>query len=163
MAMAQPAPIITPFRWRQHGLQVLQFQYEVYEENFPGFVVDAAFLADFERQIREAIKHPYESLWVIEEPGTVLGFVWAAITTTLVDERLGYIKNLYVLPECRGEGCGQQLMARAEEWMRVQGASKSALDVTITNESALSLYQRCGYEGRRYRMEKDLWGSDEEA
>lgn len=163
MAITQRVPTIRPFRWQQHGRQVLQFQYEVYEGNFPGFVVDAGFLADYERQLREAVKNPYEEIWVIEEPGTVVGFIWAALITTLVDERLGYIKNLYVRPERRGEGYGRQLMAQAEAWMQAQGITKSALDVTLTNKAALRLYQRCGYQPRRYRMEKDLRGSEQEA
>ncbi len=163
MAATTRLPAVKPFSWREHGQQVLQFQYEVYERNFPGFRVDGAFLADYERQLRQALRSPYEGLWVLVEDGQVVGFAWAAIISTLVDERLGYLKNLYVVPWARGRGYGARLLAVAEDWMRSLGAPRATLDVTADNESALRLYQRCGYQIKRHRMEKDLTEQEEEA
>lgn len=163
MTATTGVPVVRPFSWREHGQQVLQFQYEVYERNFPGFRVNGAFLADYERQLRQALRSPYEGLWVLIEGGQVVGFVWAAIISTLVDERLGYLKNLYVVPWARGRGYGARLLAVAEEWMRRLGAPRATLDVTADNETAVRLYLRCGYEIKRYRMEKELTGREEEA
>ena len=162
MALAEPVLAIKPFQWRLHGSQVLEFQYEVYQCNFPGFVGGDGFLADYERQLRQAARNPYEGLWVVEEGRRVVGFAWASVISTLVDERLGYLKNVYVRPECRGQGWGEKLVAHAEAWMRVLGVEKSSLDVTVTNDAAVSLYQRCGYHAQRYRMEKDLTGKEAE-
>jgi ribosomal protein S18 acetylase RimI-like enzyme len=155
-ALAQPQPRLVPFRWKEHGARVLEFQYEVYERNFPGFQVGHGFLGDYERQLRNALRNPYEAMWVIEENGLAQAFLWAAIITTLVDDKLGYIKNLYVAPERRGLGWGRLLMERAEDWMRGLGVTKSSLDVTADNETAVQLYRACGYGIQRYRMEKPL-------
>lgn len=156
MATVERSPTIKAFSWREHGAQVLQFQYEVYERNFPGFRVTPAFLSDYERQLRQALRNPFEGLWVLEEEGDVIGFVWAAIMTTLVDERLGYIKNLYVAPHVRGRGYGRRLLATAEDWMRSLGCPRAALDVTADNAAAVALYAGAGFAIVRHRMEKDL-------
>jgi len=162
VAIVERLPKIKPFNWRDHGPRVLQFQYEVYERNFPGFRVTQAFLADYERQIRQALRNPFEGLWVLEEKGALVGFIWAAIMTTLVDERLGYVKNLYIAPTTRGQGYGARLLAVAEDWMRSLGCPRAALDGAVEDETAVALYQRSGYRVKRYRMEKDLTGGEED-
>jgi len=162
VAVVERLPKIKPFNWRDHGSRVLQFQYEVYERNFPGFRVTQAFLADYERQLRQAIRNPFEGLWVLEEEGALVGFVWAAIMATLVDERLGYVKNVYTAPVARGKGYGARLLAVAEDWMRSLGCPRAALDVTAENETAMALYRRSGYRIKRYRMEKELTGVEED-
>lgn len=163
MAIVERSAKLKPFNWRDHGQRVLQFQYEVYERNFPGFRVTPGFLADYERQLRQALRNPFEGLWVLEESGEVVGFVWGAIMTTLVEERLGYIKNLYVSPAARGQGYGAQLLEVAEDWMRTMDCPRVALDVTAENRTAVALYQRCGYAIQRHRMEKDLNRPEEES
>ena len=162
MAIVERLPKIKPFNWRDHGPRVLQFQYEVYERNFPGFRVTQAFLSDYERQLRQALRNPFEGLWVLQEEGEIVGFIWGAIMTTLVDERLGYIKNLYVAPSGRGHGYGARLLEVAEDWMRSLGCPRAALDVTADNETAVALYRRSGYAVRRHRMEKDLTRAEED-
>jgi ribosomal protein S18 acetylase RimI-like enzyme len=162
MATVERLPKIKALRWRDHGARVLQFQYEVYERNFPGFRVTPAFLSDYERQLRQALRNPFEGLWVLEDERGVVGFVWAAIMTTLVDNRLGYLKNLYVVPEARGQGYGRRLLATAEDWMRSMGCPRAALDVTADNGAAVALYGGAGYRIKRYRMEKDLTAPGED-
>jgi ribosomal protein S18 acetylase RimI-like enzyme len=162
VATVERLPRVKVFNWRDHGPRVLQFQYEVYERNFEGFRVTPNFLTDYERQMRVALRNPYEGMWVLEEDDDVVGFIWAAIMTTLVDERLGYVKNLYIAPSARGKGYGARLLATAEDWMRASGAPRCALDVTADNETAVALYRRSGYGIKRYRMEKDLTRREEE-
>ena len=147
-------PIIRRFNWRRDRKPVLQFQYEIYERNFPGFQVDEEFLRDYDRQLRQASRDPAERLWVLEESGQVCGLVWAALITTMVDQLVGYIKNVYVVPQCRRRGHGQQLLATAEQWFRDEGVEKAALDGSVDNEAALALYERMGYRVTRLRMEK---------
>ena len=147
-------PIIRRFNWRRHRQAVLEFQYETYERNFPGFRVDKAFLRDYDRQLREAARHASERLWVLEDNGQVCGFVWAALITTMIDLCVGYIKNVYVAPNWRGRGYGKRLMAAAEEWFGEEGIPKAALDASVGNDEALALYEAMGYRVTRLRMEK---------
>ncbi len=150
------APSIRRFNWRRDKETVLQFQYETYERNFPSFRVDEAFLRDYEQQLRMAARQPAERLWVLEDGSEVCGFVWAALITTMIDRCLGYIKNVYVSPQWRGQGYGQKLLSIAEQWCRDAGAEKAALDASVNNEEAMAFYQRAGYQVTRLRMEKPI-------
>ena len=149
-------PEIRQFNWRRDRSAVREFQYEIYERNFPGFQVDEVFMDDYERQLRAATRHAAERLWVLDNGGDICGFTWAALVTTMVDPCLGYVKNLYVVPEWRGQGYAQKLLATAEEWFRGEGAQKAALDTSVCNEQALALYERSGYQISRLRLEKSI-------
>jgi ribosomal protein S18 acetylase RimI-like enzyme len=147
-------PTIRPFSFRRDCDQVLDFQYEVYERNFPGLVVDAFFLEDYRRDLRRAARDRNEALFVMEQAGELCGFVWAAVISTVVDARVGYIKNVYVAPHLRGCGQAERLMATAEAWLRQQGLAKIMLDASVVNQRALRFYQRLGYVTERVRMVK---------
>jgi ribosomal protein S18 acetylase RimI-like enzyme len=63
--------------------------------------------------------------------------------------------------DCRRVGLGTALLERAVEWARSVGVEKVVLEVFSTNEAAISLYRRLGFEeeGRRrrqYRIDGDL-------
>ncbi len=147
---------IRQFNPRRDLQAVLQFQHEIYERNFPGFEVNQKFLNDFARQLRAADRSPAERLWVLEIADQLHGFVWGALITSMVDEFVGYIKNVYVAPELRGQEYGHRLLETAEEWFRAEDASKAALDASLCNQQALSLYAKAGYRAQRMRMEKPL-------
>ncbi len=147
---------IRQFDLRRDLQTVLQFQHEIYERNFPGFEVTQEFLNNFARQLRAADRSPAERLWILEEDGQICGFVWGALITSMVDEFVGYIKNIYVAPELRGQGYGQRLLEIAEEWFRGEGAPKAVLDASVCNQQALSLYTKAGYRTERLRMAKPL-------
>ncbi len=147
---------IRQFELRRDLQAVLQFQHETYERNFPGFEVNQEFLDDFVRQLRAADRSRAEQLWVLEIADQVRGFVWGALITSMVDEFVGYIKNVYVAPELRGQGYGHTLLETAEKWFRAEGAPKAALDASLCNREALSLYAGAGYRAQRMRMEKPL-------
>ncbi len=147
---------IRQFDLRRDLQAVLQFQHEIYERNFPGFEVNQKFLNDFARQLRAADRSPAEWLWVLEIADQIRGFVWGALITSMIDEFVGYIKNVYVAPELRGQGYGLRLLETAEEWFRAEGAPKAALDASVCNQQAFSLYTKAGYHGERMRMEKPL-------
>lgn len=145
---------IQRFIWQRHGRAVLSFQREIYEANFAGCVVDRDFLKDYAANLRDASRWDTEHLVVLERGDRTLGFMWLSIVSTLVDPCVGYIKNIYVAPQLRGEGWAERLMAYADEWFSSRGCNRAALDATCTNDRAVGLYEKCGFEVVRYRMEK---------
>ncbi|MEN6641117.1 MAG: GNAT family N-acetyltransferase [Armatimonadia bacterium] len=148
-------PHVREMNWRTDRAAVLGFQAEIYETNFPGFRMNQMFLRDYEQQLRRALKHPGEYLMVLEDDdGSVCGFLWAALITTMVEPFVGYIKNIYVAPQLRGKGLGRLLLETADEWFRSNGCTKASLDASLCNTRAIDLYQASGYEPIRYRMEK---------
>ena len=148
------APRVRELRWPADREAVLSFQFEVYEANFPGFRVTQSFLREYAQQIREATRSWYEKLYVLEDEGKVQGFIWIEVRGTMIDPAMGYVKNVYVAPELRGQGYGQMLLRVADEWFKSQGCTKAALDVSVCNERAIQCYKEAGYEITRYRMEK---------
>lgn len=154
-------PRLRPFRLRSDLDAVLEFQYEVYETNFPGFRVDRYFLEDYARDLRRAARDPNEAMFVLEQEGRLCGFIWGAIMATLVDPRVGYIKNVYVAPHLRGTGQAEQMMAAMEQWLFEMGADKVMLDASVCNPRAVRFYERLGYVTERVRMVKRLIEDDE--
>lgn len=66
--------------------------------------------------------------------------------STFAARRLLNIHDLAVMPEERGRGVGQKLLARAEERARDLGCCKLTLEVQENNARALRLYARFGFE-----------------
>ncbi|MEM7273174.1 MAG: GNAT family N-acetyltransferase [Actinomycetota bacterium] len=53
---------------------------------------------------------------------------------------------MWVRPEARGRGVGARLVEAAAAWATAQEADELMLWVVKTNDSAIALYQRCGFE-----------------
>lgn len=149
-------PVVRQFNWRRHIQAVMEFQREIYEVNFPGFKATAQFLRDYGSEVRKALNNPCEALYVLCDEDRVCGFLWVSLIGTMVDPCVGYIRNIYVSPDLRGQGWGRKLLQVAEDWCRSQGVDRITLDASCCNERAVSLYQRNGYETARLRMEKRL-------
>ncbi|MGD9497020.1 MAG: GNAT family N-acetyltransferase [Armatimonadota bacterium] len=160
-AEAQAEPRVRRLNPRRDLEQVLEFQREVYEVNFPGFRVDHYFLEEYSRDLRRAARDPAQMMFVLEHDGRVCGFIWGAVMSTLVDAKVGYIKNVYVVPHLRGMGQAQRLMTAVEQWLYDQGADKVMLDASVCNPRAVAFYQRVGYSTERVRMVKHLGPSDD--
>lgn len=152
--LPQSEPKLRRFNLRRDLGTVLDFQFEVYETNFPGFRVDRSFQEDYTRDIRRAAADPSEMMFVLEQDGQLCGFIWGSIMATLVDARVGYIKNVYLAPHLRGSGQAQRLMQVIEDWLWDQGAEKIMLDASMVNQRAVCFYEKVGYTTERVRMVK---------
>ena len=89
---------------------------------------------------------PRAAYWVAEAAGRVVG------STSVVTEWSNFlggdywwIQSLYVLPEHRGQGLVDQLLAHVAEQAQAAGALDLRLYGYNTNERALRAYQRCGF------------------
>ncbi len=78
-------------------------------------------------------------------------------------DRHAHIFLLYVAPEHRRRGIGAALMDQAEQWATARGDRKIGLQVFQSNQAAITLYQRLGYEIQSLGMVKLLMrGEDAE-
>lgn len=91
-------------------------------------------------------RHPPAAHLVAEADGTVVGYVRVAPVTPLPENAhvLG-IAGLAVAPAARGRGVASALLAAAAQHARERGARKLSLRVLSTNEAALRLYERLGF------------------
>ena len=68
-----------------------------------------------------------------------------------------WIQSLYVLPELRGQGLFQQLLAHLEAEAKASGVCEIRLYVERNNARAIRAYEKAGFEGDFYLcMTKDL-------
>ena len=136
--------------------QILAFLPELYESNFPGFVVDGDFVARKRSQLREASRDPGQAVLVAEDAKGVCGFVWLVIEVEYSGRRRGEISAIHVDPRVRGQGIGRQLMDEAEVLARTYSCEVMHLMVTKSNDVAVGLYGNMGYSVTRYQMEKPI-------
>jgi ribosomal protein S18 acetylase RimI-like enzyme len=91
-------------------------------------------------------ENPPEAHLVAEVDGRVVGYVRVKPVTPLLENAhvLG-IAGLAVAPDARGRGAAGALLAAAGDHARDRGARKLSLRVLGTNDTALRLYERCGF------------------
>lgn len=61
------------------------------------------------------------------------------------DARVGELISMYVHPDARGEGVGDELIRAVERWARSTAASAVRLNVMDNNRTAAALYERNGF------------------
>jgi ribosomal-protein-alanine N-acetyltransferase len=93
-----------------------------------------------------------ETFIVAEENGKVIGYIMCRIEVGMSNFGLsglikkGHIVSVAVMPDNRHKGAGQALINTATEGMRLYNAKQCYLEVRITNESAISVYKKLGFE-----------------
>lgn len=101
-----------------------------------------------ERQLLETMEDPKGVLYVAvqDDDGQVLGY---AGLHNIVGE--GYVDNIAVFPQFRGQGIGEALTRALIEYMRRAALEFLTLEVRASNLPAISLYEKLGFrqEGRR--------------
>lgn len=144
---------------------LVQYMQRTYAELFPGGTY--AHLATVVDQYfsRET------PLWWVESDGGAdletglipqprrqpLGCLWLGNAIDQVQgDRHTHIFLLYVVPEQRRRGLGTALVGQAEAWARARGDRQIGLQVFQSNQPALNLYQRLGYQAQSLWMVKSL-------
>ncbi len=102
--------------------------------------------------LESRVKSRRTLLAVAEEEGVLLGFVCAG-TRRVGGEYLcegqgavGYVDDLYVRPESRGQGIASALADRAEAWMAESGVEAVELHVLLENPTAAAFWRSRGME-----------------
>ncbi len=99
-----------------------------------------------ERSIATELRSEW-SLWLVEErDGVVVAYVGSQSSPPEAD-----VMNVAVSPDFRRQGIGESLMVALGEALVQKGIETLTLEVRASNEGAISLYTRLGYEqvGRR--------------
>jgi len=99
-----------------------------------------------------------ETFIVAEKDGEIVGYIMCRIEsglssisfTPLSLSRKGHIISIAVLPEHRRKGLGRALIEKALEKMaKFYNAKSCYLEVRVSNEPAISLYKKAGFEVQR--------------
>ncbi|MEV5609805.1 GNAT family N-acetyltransferase [Streptomyces sp. NPDC052225] len=99
----------------------------------------------------EGIATPDVFLGVLEHDGERVGTLWVAQRSDG-----GYVYDVEVAPDHRGQGHGRSLMLLAEADSIAAGATRLGLNVFADNTPAQRLYESLGYEPTLYHLYKQL-------
>ncbi|MEE1619373.1 GNAT family N-acetyltransferase [Brachybacterium sp. J153] len=126
--------------WRQLRLRALKDSPEAF---------GSSLAATLEREAREG-----EAFWrgYFSETGPVLiaelDGVPAGMARLVVEDPAdsAHLYSLWVAPEARGRGAGEQLLRTAADWLAARHPGTALrLDVVATNRPARRLYERLGF------------------
>jgi ribosomal-protein-alanine N-acetyltransferase len=93
-----------------------------------------------------------ETYLVAELGGNVVGYIMCRMEygfsqlKRLGLARKGHVVSVAVLEEHRGKGIGTKLMQLAQDEMKKKSASESYLEVRVSNQNAVKLYEELGYK-----------------
>jgi len=96
-----------------------------------------------------------ETFIVAEEDGQVTGYIMCRIEVGLSNLGLtglikkGHLVSVAVVPEHRRRGVGEALVKNAFEAMKLYNAKQCYLEVRTSNEQAIRLYKKLGFDVTR--------------
>jgi ribosomal-protein-alanine N-acetyltransferase len=95
---------------------------------------------------------------VAEDGNTIIGYCGVFLPAPGIEAD---ILTVSVLPDYRRQGIAKEFMRQIEEWSKEREASAMMLEVEISNESAIKLYESLGYMKISVRM--DYYGPGKDA
>lgn len=94
-----------------------------------------------------------------EDDKKIRGFCCAYVCQNLamfLPSELGYVSDLYLAPEARGQGLGREMVGTVVEWFRSQGVSSVQLQVYRANGVGHEFWKAMGFEPFFDRMHLEL-------
>lgn len=129
------------------GLHTCSFQtaLEVWNRGFQSYVVDLTLSLDgfLTRISSEGVSPEYSFIAFLE--GKPVGFLLNGIRISS-GRKFAWNGGTGVVPELRGRGIGRALVETALDLYAQELVDIATLEAISSNESAIALYQKCGYE-----------------
>jgi len=93
-----------------------------------------------------------ETFIVAEEEGKIAGYIMCRIEVGLSNfgfgglVRKGHVVSIAVLPQARRKGVAQGIINKSLQGMEYYKAKQGFLEVRVTNDTAITLYKKLGFE-----------------
>lgn len=94
-------------------------------------------------RIADAAVSPRDLALFAEVNGAPCGLAWCKIFEA--EPGVAHLFQMWVAPECRGQGLGGQLLKQAIAWAPSAGAHTLRLGVTVADSPAVRLYRAHGF------------------
>jgi ribosomal protein S18 acetylase RimI-like enzyme len=114
------------------------------------------FKAHVEKSVRNKTK---EFVLVAKKQGRITGFIHCQEVKKpgfFRIKKTGFVKDLFVIPECRKQGIGKRLVREAEKEFRKRRLSHICLTVLSNNKNALETYKAAGFKEAKKEMRKKI-------
>jgi len=123
--------------------------------------LDSTVAAEWYTVLLQRVAKGEGRIFIAEDEGRAIGwgiFVVEDAPLYVVEDlrREGYIVELYVVAEARGQGVGQALIAACEDHARQLGLKRIMIGVLAVNRRAADIYQRAGYAPYQLELAKSL-------
>ena len=96
--------------------------------------------------VKECFRFSHFLGFILEKEGEIVGYVCGS---SLFED--AELMRIAVLPSHRGEGLGRLLLEQFIHGATERGAERMFLEVRASNEAALALYLKSGFEKNRLR------------
>lgn len=109
--------------------------------------------------LKELIEQDNSELMVLEKDGMLIGCGYAQIRPAkpyLTYKEFAHLGFMFVLPEYRGQGLNQQLIAALMVWIKTKGVHEVRLDVYTENSAAVKAYEKAGFKQILTKMRYEL-------
>ncbi len=73
-----------------------------------------------------------------------------------IQNRFGYIADMWIEEAFRGQGAAQALLVQTYEWFREQGVNRVQLEVDVNNRAGQHFWEKAGFEPFEIVMRKDI-------
>lgn len=97
---------------------------------------------------------------IAEEKNIVVGFCFASIkqiqNACMIEQQIGYIESLYVIPECRKNGFGKELLQYVEKTLAGLDIKYLNLVVWDFNKKAIEFYENMRFVSQRHMYTKKI-------
>jgi ribosomal protein S18 acetylase RimI-like enzyme len=113
----------------------------------------------YERFLRSQLKEDEAAVFVAEQDGQVIGYVFAAlepISWKELREACGFIHDIAVDDPQRRGGAATALMEAAMTWLRSRGAPRVILGTAERNAAAQRLFEKLGFRRTMIEMTREL-------
>lgn len=96
---------------------------------------------------------PMAPAYILEENGTLAGFFILTLGYSVENGGTdGFIDDIYLLPELRGQGLGRKAVTLAIKAAKDVGIRALLLEVEAHNERAYALYRKMGFDDTQRRL-----------
>ncbi|MCU1230326.1 MAG: putative acetyltransferase [Acidobacteria bacterium] len=109
--------------------------------------------------LQSILQSPDNVIFVAEDGGAVVAYVWAALEPLSWKELrgpAGFIHDLVVAEEWRRHGIARRLMDAAIEWLREKNAPRVVLWTAAPNDIAQALFESLGFRDTMIEMTLEL-------
>jgi ribosomal protein S18 acetylase RimI-like enzyme len=113
----------------------------------------------YEWFLRSQLNEDEAAVFVAEQDGQVIGYVFAAlepISWKELREACGFIHDIAVDDPERRAGVATALMNAAIEWLRSRGAPRVVLGTAERNAAAQRLFEKLGFRRTMIEMTREL-------
>lgn len=107
------------------------------------------------KRFREIISSKNTFLLLVESNTDVAGYLTVSLIKD-VNQKMGYVDDIFVLKEFRKKGLGSLLIKEFISILKKKKFKKIRLGAYIDNKKALELYKKLGFKLTHYEFEKRL-------